>query len=79
MVGINFDVTEVRCAEEALRHSEAKLRTLFKLSPLGIALNDFTTGEFLEVNDAFADSTGYSQSELCALDYWRLTPPDYAE
>ncbi|MFY8150684.1 MAG: hypothetical protein ACOVOI_01210, partial [Hyphomicrobiales bacterium] len=43
MVGINFDITSARLADQALRANEAKLRTLFELSPVGIALNDFAT------------------------------------
>jgi len=61
----------------ALRESEEKLRGLFELSPLGIALNDMG-GRFVEFNDAFCRICGYTAEELRSLDYWALTPKKYA-
>ena len=61
----------------ALRESDEKLRGLFELSPLGIALNDMG-GRFVEFNDAFCRICGYTAEELRALDYWELTPKKYA-
>ena len=71
------DIDERRRAEEALRANEEKLRGLYELSPLGIALTDMQ-GRYLEFNDAFARITGYPAEELKTLDYWTLTPPEYA-
>ena len=67
-----------RRSDEALRNSEEKLRGLFELSPLGIILNDMQ-GRFIDFNDAFKEICGYSAKELCALDYWALTPEKYKE
>jgi PAS domain S-box-containing protein len=64
--------------EQTLRHSEEKLRGLFELSPLGIALTDMQ-GRYLEFNEAFRRICGYTTEELKALDYWRLTPEQYKE
>ncbi|WP_051234789.1 PAS domain S-box protein [Marinimicrobium agarilyticum] len=75
--GTIHDISEQKRAQEALLESETRLRALFELSPIGIALNDFETGEFLEVNDALAQSAGYSRSEFLALSYWALTPREY--
>lgn len=62
-----------QCAMEAnLRTSEAKLRGLYELSPLGITLTDMQ-GRFLEFNPAFLHICGYSADELKQFDYWRLT------
>ena len=66
-------------AEESarrLRDSEEKLRGLFELSPVGIALTDMQ-GHYLEFNPAFCRICGYSAEELKTLDYWELTPRDY--
>jgi PAS domain S-box-containing protein len=60
------------------RDSETRLRTLFVMSPIGIALNDYTTGKFIEFNDALLTPTGYQRSELLDLTYWDITPQDYA-
>jgi PAS domain S-box-containing protein len=77
MVGFNVDVTESRRADQALRASEAKLRTLFELSPIGIALNDFATGAYLDVNAALIAPSGYTREEFLNLSYWDITPAKY--
>ncbi|MDY0012685.1 MAG: PAS domain S-box protein [Rhodocyclaceae bacterium] len=62
--------------EKALRVSEEKLRGLYELSPLGIALTDMN-GRYVEFNEAFRNVCGYPPEELQALDYWALTPKNY--
>jgi len=59
------------------RQSETRLRLLFEQSPVGIALNNFNTGQFIEVNDAFVKSTGYTEDEIKNLNYWDITPEKY--
>jgi diguanylate cyclase (GGDEF)-like protein/PAS domain S-box-containing protein len=61
-----------------LRDSESSFRSLFELSPVGIAMNDLASGRFLQVNDALLQSSGHSREELLAMTYWDITPPDYA-
>ena len=63
-------------SEQVLRESERKLRGLFDMSPLGIALTDME-GRYLDFNEAFLRITGYSAEELVKLDYWQLTPLKY--
>lgn len=58
---------------------ETRLNSLFQLSPVGIALNDFTTGDFIEANAALLSATGYSQEEFFSLSYWDLTPMEYQQ
>lgn len=60
------------------RDSETRLRALFIMSPVGIALNDYATGKFIEINNALLAPTGYSREELLNLTYWDITPEDYA-
>ena len=67
------DISERQRAEAALRQSEEKLRSLYELSPLGIALTDMK-GRFIEFNESFRRICGYEAEELKALDYWTLTP-----
>ncbi len=62
---------------ERRNEQELRFRYLFDLSPLGIALNDFETGKFLEINNALLKPTGYTAEEFKALSYWDLTPRDY--
>ncbi len=73
---LDLDVTDRRRAESHLLATDEKLRALYELSPLGIALTDIR-GRYLEVNDAFQRMCGYSEDELRALDYWALTPRGY--
>lgn len=73
---LNIEVAERKRVEDALRESEAKLRGLYELSPLGIALTDMN-GRFVEFNESFQRICGYSEKELKALDYWTLTPKRY--
>jgi PAS domain S-box-containing protein len=73
------DITERREREAALRDSEQRFRGLYESSPLGIILNDFESGDYLEANEAFLEMMGYTLDELNALSYWDLTPETYAE
>lgn len=77
VLGIGTDVTEQKDADEKLRASEEKLRSLFETSPLGVTLTHLD-GRFLEVNDAFLRILGYDREEFVGLDYQRLTAPEYA-
>ncbi|MGL6055567.1 MAG: sensor histidine kinase, partial [Vibrio metschnikovii] len=57
--------------------NEARLRSLFDFSPIGIALNDFETGQFLDLNNALIAPTDYTREEFIALSYWDITPQEY--
>jgi len=78
LIGTVQDITELKLAETQLYASEAKLKGMFDLSPLGIALTDMN-GNYIEFNKAFQDICGYSEEELLQLDYWTLTPRKYEE
>lgn len=63
------------------RHAnENRLQGLFELSPIGIALNDFESGGFVDANKALLKFTGYSnKQEFLNLNYWEITPDKYRE
>ncbi|MDO6421511.1 PAS domain S-box protein [Saccharophagus degradans] len=64
----------------ANRHdSDLKFRGLFELSPVGIALNRFTDGKFVETNTALENMLGYSADELHGKTYLEMTPPVYED
>ncbi|WP_374479650.1 PAS domain S-box protein [Zoogloea sp.] len=67
---------ERRQAQEQVAETDEKLRGLFTMAPVGIALTDMN-GHFLEFNEAFRHISGYSEPELKAIDYWDLTPEKY--
>ncbi len=66
-----------REAQEALRQSEFKFRSLFDFSPQAIALIDLETGRFVEVNDKLCELTGYKREALLCLHTgnWGPYPP----
>ncbi|WP_341325975.1 PAS domain S-box protein [Methylotuvimicrobium sp. KM2] len=77
MYGTHADISEQKMAMQALNDSETRLRGLFELSPVGIALNDYATGRFVEVNNALLAPTGYSREEFLSLSYFEITPQEY--
>jgi len=58
------DVTERKRAEELVRESEHKFATVFQSSPVALTLVSATGGTFVDVNDSFVASTGYSRGEV---------------
>lgn len=64
-------------SEHKLRRSEEKFQMLFEHSPIGMALIDHLTGEFLEVNTALLRYTGYTKPEFLKLSFWDITPSEY--
>jgi len=78
LVCTTIDITDIKRVENGLRASEEKLRGLYELSPLGIALTDMK-GNYVEFNRAFERISGYTRDELNALDYWTLTPKEYED
>ena len=66
---------ERQTAEEAMRVSEARWRSLFENVPVGVALVG-ARGRYVEVNPAFCTMTGYSEAELQHLSPADITHED---
>ena len=62
--GIVRDVTNRKRAEEALKESELKFRSIFDLCPEAIALSDVQTGRLIDVNEKFCERTKYTRDEV---------------
>jgi PAS domain S-box-containing protein len=69
MAGASWDITEHARAEEALRRSEASLRSLVDNAPYAIYKTNVDAGRFTSVNPALVAMLGYeSEAEVLALD-----------
>jgi PAS domain S-box-containing protein len=73
------DITEKIIAEAKLRERENMFSKLFKGVPVLLGLNDFNTGEFLEVNDEASRISGFSREEIIgrnSVELGWVTPED---
>jgi two-component system, cell cycle sensor histidine kinase and response regulator CckA len=64
-----------RRTEEALRESDARLRTIFSEAPLGIALVG-VDGRPVLTNAALEKMLGYTGEELCRMSFAEFTHPE---
>jgi len=70
IISVTTDITERKCAEEALRGSEAELQGILRAAPIGIALIQDRVALWL--NDYFCTMTGYSAQELVGVNARKL-------
>ena len=78
--GVTFtalDITEQRKAEEAIRQSEEKFRTLFDNANDAMFLH-YPHERYMDVNRAACDRFGYSKEELLAMGPEDLDAPEEA-
>ena len=74
----NAMVDDRKQLEYELLESEAFNRLQFETLPLGLALNQLD-GKFLDSNDALCEILGRSSEEIKQMDYWDITPKEYAK
>ncbi len=73
--GVNIDVTERKRAEQALQASERRFSLAFNSSPQPISIIALSDERYLDVNDSFLQTSGFSRDELIGhtpreLDIW---------
>lgn len=73
--GFITEITERKQVEAALSASEARFRTMFESSAMGIGLSDLN-GYLVEVNSASLELFGYSADEFLGLHFNAYTHPD---
>ncbi len=79
ILGISYDISDNIRVKNALVSSEQKLSSLFELSPVGFALSDYKSGEFLDFNSSFLARLGYKKEELTGFTRLQVKPEKYWE
>jgi PAS domain S-box-containing protein len=77
VLGTAFDITARKLAEEALRNSEEKFRTLVDTTPAATVI--FQGTKVLYANRMVFDVLGYSPEDLATLNFWDAVHPDYRD
>jgi PAS domain S-box-containing protein len=72
--GTAQDITERKRADDALRESEEKFRSVFRDAGVGMVIVS-TAGRFLAANDAFCKCLGYTEEELLQMTVQSITVP----
>jgi len=61
---LQHEMEQQEKTQKALQESEEKFSKAFLLSPYPMAIAQFPDGEWIDVNQAFLDITGYSKAEM---------------
>ncbi len=69
------EITERKRAEEEVRESEERFRTVFERSTVGKSLTA-PDGTLKQINKAYADMLGYTIEEVQRLNFAQITHPD---
>ncbi|MBF0487694.1 MAG: PAS domain S-box protein [Nitrospirae bacterium] len=62
--------------DNKLKESEQRFRTIFEKAPIGAAITEADTGNFIQVNDEYCNIIGYSCDELTCRTFQDVTHPD---
>ena len=78
MHGITQDITEQKRMESALQSSEARFRSIFENTTVGVSITD-KNFNYVSTNKAYQKMIGYSASELLDMRWVDVTHPDDLE
>jgi len=76
--GTAIDIEDRKRAEQALRKSEERWRSVFENSAIGVALTDLN-GRYIATNHVYQTIVGCTEEELRAVNFLDLTHEDYRE
>jgi PAS domain S-box-containing protein len=71
------DITAQKRAEQSIRQSEEKFRTLFESATDALFILDLE-GNFIAVNKTAYERLGYTREEMLSMHLSRLDPPEFA-
>lgn len=74
-VGMITNITERKQADDALRESEEKFRSIFRDAGVGMIIASLD-GRFLAVNPMFCELLGYTEAELLTMGAQSVTVPE---
>ena len=77
-LSVYHDITKIRKAEQEIRNSEAKYKSLYEQAPLPYQSLD-EDGCFIDVNPAWLKTLGYERDEVLGKWYGSILHPDYVE
>ncbi len=75
LLGVCYDITDRKHAEDALRESEERFRATFEQAAVGIA-HLALDGRYIRVNQKYCEIVGYACKELTKLSYKEITYPE---
>jgi len=75
LVGMGIDITERKQAEQQLRTSEDRYRTLFEYAPDGIVIAD-AGARYVDANSSACRMLGYARTELIGLHSSQIVVPE---
>ncbi len=75
---MSINSSKFRKTVDSLRESKQYNRSLFKHSPIGLALCRLS-GELVDVNPSYAAIIGRGVAETLTMSYWEITPEKYAD
>ncbi|PIW63035.1 EAL domain-containing protein [Shewanella sp. CG12_big_fil_rev_8_21_14_0_65_47_15] len=76
-MALSKEIARSEAFQVTLSESEQRYRNLFDKAPVGHVLKRLGDGQFVAINQAFVDITGYTLEELNRLEPWELTPSRY--
>jgi PAS domain S-box-containing protein len=78
VIGIGRDITSIKENENRLKEQQQELESIFNTTKDGLAVVDIQTN-FIKVNKAYSDITGFSEEELLQTSCFALTAPEDKE
>ena len=75
VLGVLIDITKEKEQQRVIEEQKEELEAIFNTSKDGIAILDLETN-FLDVNDAYLEMTGFSKEEILTKSCFGLTAPE---